>query len=479
MPRGGRGLALGYLPINLLQAVVAIVAVWVLTRILDPEQYGLYAMAFAGIQMANGLAFGWLHGGLLRFYAPAAKAGELETHLATGHAAYAMIAGTIVLVCAVAIPAFAPSDGRPLLWGALAALTARGLMTMNLDLHRAACRPGRYSILDGVHVILALALGTGLALAGAGIAAEIMWGLALASCACALADMAATSKSWLRFRPSRGHLRRLAAYGLPLSLAGVLGLVVTMSDRLIIGWVLGAEAAGPYAVAFALAERPIGIVFGWLGMAFLPAAVATLEHDGHAAAQAVLRQGFESFLMVGLPTALGVAMVAEPLAAVLAGPAFREQVAEIIPWIAAASFFNGLMMHYAAHAFLLGKRTGALGPTIAAAAALSVALNFLLLPVLGVKGAAIAALIANALGLWLRLILARRVFAVTLPPGPILRSAAAAAVMAASVYAFGPGGTWTDLALAIAIGIVTYALAALALDLGGSRREILARFRRD
>lgn len=477
-PQSERGLAIGYLPINLLQAVVAIAAVWVLTRILDPQQYGLYAMAFAGIQMAQGLAFGWLNGGLLRFYAPAKKEGRLDLHLATGYGAFALLAGLIAIAAAIAIPTLAPLDARPLLWAALAALIARSLMLMNLDLHRASCRPGRYSALDGLQLILGLGLGAGLAFAGAGLAAEIVWGLALANGACALADMAASRRSWVGARVSWAHVRLLATYGLPLSLATLLGLVVTLSDRLIIGWILGPDSAGPYAVAFALAERPVGIVFGWLGMAFLPAAIAALERDGPASAQAVLRQGFDSFMMLGIPAAMGVAMIAEPLAAVLAGPAFRHQVAEIIPWIAAASFLNGLMVHFAAHAFLLGGRTSPLSATIAVAALLSIGFNLVLLPVLGVKGAAISALIANGLGLWLRLAWARRVFAVPLPLGPVLRSAAASLIMAMTVYALDASGTWSGLVLAIVVGAAVYGLAGLALDVGGSRRIVFSRVNR-
>lgn len=463
--------SIGYLPINLAQAVFAFGGVAILTRLLDPAEYGLYAIAIAGLQMGQGVLFAWLHAGTLRFYEPAATAGRLDRHLSTAYAAFAVILVAMAAIMAGAVAGIeALARSADIAWVALAALLARSLLLISLETHRARHRPLRYSALDGAQMALALGLGVGfihfLGLDGLGV----LLGLALANLLCALADLPAMARLAGAFRPSTRELKRFAAFGLPLSLSILLGTVIASSDRLLIGWLLGAEAAGTYAVAYAVADRPMGILAAWLGMSFLPAAIAAMERQGRDAAGSVVGGSVEIYSFVALPAGVGLMLVAEPLCAVLAGAEFREDATRIVPWIAAAGILHGLMMHSASHPFLLAGRTRGLVSTMVVAAAINVGLNLLLLPSLGVIAAAYSTVAAYALGLAVRTVLARRFFTVPLPWAGLTRIAAATAAMAAIIGAVPDSGEpLARLTALVGVGMASYASLALAFDLCGSR----------
>jgi len=63
---------------------------------------------------------------------------------------------------------------------------------------------------------------------------------------------------------------------------------------------------------------------------------------------------------LALPAAVGLALVARPLAEVMVGPALRVGAARVTPWIAASALFSGLTVYYLNPAFTLARRTGLL-----------------------------------------------------------------------------------------------------------------------
>ena len=77
--------------------------------------------------------------------------------------------------------------------------------------------------------------------------------------------------------------------------------------------------------------------------------------------------------------ALGLALVATPLAAVMVGDEFRAATTHIVPWVAVAGLLNGIMSHYTAHAFLITQHTRLLMLTTGLAALANVLLNLLLM----------------------------------------------------------------------------------------------------
>ncbi len=478
---------LKYLPVNLIQALSSIVMVVVFTRVLDPAGFGRYVLAMAAIQVGMGLGFYWLQGGSVRFYAAHGTGPDRARFSGTIWSA-ALAIGIVVGCAAVALGAL-PGLAAP--WHLMLPLTGitmvvRAWAMICLELHRAAREPGWYSALECTQFIVSIALGTVLAarpdIAELGpLLAQIVGNLIIL--------VVALPRLLARLglaRPSRAIAVEMWTYGQPLALAFALTLGLSVGDRFVIAWLLDEAAVGIYGVAASLAERPLAIIFAWIGMAVTPVLYQiTHEHQGARAKEVATRtmaHNFELLTAVALPAAAGIMLLAGPIAAVMAGAAFSPHVAALMPWIALAALFQGLMAHYVAHPFHIMRRTRALLWTGLMLVPVSVGLNLLLIPLVGLPGVALAALIAALLAIAVRLRLARAMLPVPLPVQPVLRAAAATLAMACAVVVVQPGlAPLADLLLRIATGGVVYAVAAYALNVADLRvrlRPYLPRPRR-
>jgi N-acetylglucosaminyldiphosphoundecaprenol N-acetyl-beta-D-mannosaminyltransferase len=253
--------------------------------------------------------------------------------------------------------------------------------------------------------------------------------------------------------------------------------VITYGDRLFLERLAGPDAVAVYAVAFGMVDRPVTLLFMAVTLAAFPLAVDRLERQGPAAAREQLLHNATALLALAVPAAVGLACVAEPLAAVVVGPDYRAGVAAILPWIAALALIQGLMAHYFGHAFHLANRTDLFVRLLAPAAVASLVLNPLLIPVWGLAGSLTAAFAAQGTALVLTAATARRVFPIGFPVAQALRVALAAAVMALAIEAAALPPTLSGLVLAILLGAGVYGAAVLLLDVAGIGTALLARLR--
>ena len=58
----------GYLPANILQGIIGFATLMVFTRVLTPEAYGQYALAFGLSSLVYTLVFTWMEAAMARFY---------------------------------------------------------------------------------------------------------------------------------------------------------------------------------------------------------------------------------------------------------------------------------------------------------------------------------------------------------------------------------------------------------------------------
>lgn len=461
----------GYLPVNIIQAVAAMALVAVFSRLLTTEEYGRYAVAFAATQLAQGLIFYWLHASVARFHEAARRDGRLAEHLSTTYVALAVLSLASIALSVVAFALWPTHTG--LVAAAVAALVTRSAMTVGLETHRAARDPRRYSYLEATQHFLSISVGVLLVAAMGLREAAPLIGIAVANALCLLIDLPAMARMAGSFAPRRDTLDQFARYGVAASVSMLLAIALVTVDRFVIGWLIGDAAIGLYAVAFALADRPLSIIFGWIGMSVMPVAVMAMERGGAAEARAVMVRNSKILLFLTLPAATGLAMIAEPMAALLAGPEFQGTAAQLVPWLALAGVLHGFANHFAAHPFLLLKRTDLLARTMALACVAMLVLNIALLPVIGLAGAVVASVGAHLVVLVARLVWASRIGL----PAPIDLPTAAKALAACVVMALvidavpHPSGALA-LAVLIPVGAVSYAAAALVLDVAGCRTMI-------
>jgi O-antigen/teichoic acid export membrane protein len=460
---------LGYLPVNVVQGLVGLFSIVVFTRVLSPQDYGIYALSFSAMSLAQTGLFVWLEAAMARFYVREDEAGQLPAHFATIYRGFAVLA---VGFPALAIAALwfwpMPMPLKLAVGAGLATIPIRSLLKLSQERRRAAGDVRGAALLDMIQTA-----------GGFGIGALLAWmGFGGASPLVGIAAVAAVLLIWVlpsdlarvrggRFEPERARL--YASYGLPVALSLILSLTLANTDRFLIAGFLNVTSVGVYQAGYSLANRTLDVMFIWLGMAGGPAAIAALERGGKQALNDIAREQSAFMIALTLPAAVGVAMTARPLADIMVGQGLRAGAAQVTPWIAAAAFFAGINTHYFHTAFTLARRTKRLLVVIAIPAVLNLVLNLVLIPRFGLLGALWATLISYLLGVVVSVSLGRAVLPLPIPWGTLARTAAAAAAMASVIRLLPSPGGIVELASKAVVGGAVYAALAFALDICGAR----------
>ena len=461
---------LGYLPVNIVQGLVGLLSIVIFTRILSPAQYGVYALAFSAMSLSQTALFTWLESSMARFYVREAEAGRLAGHFATLYRCYAALALGFPIVAIFAVWFWPMPDAlRFAIIAGLVTTPIRSLVKLSQERRRAAGDVSGAALLDVVQTAAGFAAGAGLAWLGLGGSAPLL-GTGIVSGVLliwVLPTDLQLARGGGRFEPARA--RMYAAYGLPVALSLILALVLATTDRFLIAAYLDETSVGVYHAGYSLASRTLDVVFIWLGMAGGPAAIAALERGGSDALHDVAREQAAFMVALTLPAAVGLALVAKPLAEIMIGPGLRDGAAQVTPWIAASAFFAGVNTYYLHTAFTLARRTGRLLVAIGVPAGLNLALNVALVPRFGLQGALWATLASYMVGVAVSYTLGRRSLALPIPWGMLGRALVAAAGMALAVSALPARGGIIELAAKASLGLVVYAALGYALDICGAR----------
>jgi O-antigen/teichoic acid export membrane protein len=467
-----RGL-IGYLPVNIVQAVAGFGAIVVFTRLLPPDQYGAYALGFSVMSLVHTCLFSWIEASLARFYAAEpGEAGRADL-FATLYRSYAVVALALPVVAGAILFALPVPTGLKLALAAgLVSIVSRSLLKLAQERRRSSGAVGGYAWIDmawnggafGLGALLAV-IGWGGAgpLAGGGIAAAVLLIFALPS----------------ELRTARGgHFQRARlatylAYGLPISLSLVMSLALATTDRFVLAAYLNEAAVGAYHAGYSLSNRTLDVLFIWLGMAGGPAAIAALERGGIEALNRTAMDQARLMALIAIPAAAGLALVAQPLVHLMVGPGLAAESAQVTPWIALGALFSGTTTYYFHTAFTLGRRTKLLLAAMTIPVSANLILVLALVPHYGLKGAMWATAASYGLGLIASAVIGRRAIALPIPWGTLTRVIAATGAMALAVLAIPAFGGIGELMVKSGVGAVVYALAVLALDAGGARGRVV------
>lgn len=462
----------GYLPANIVQGLVGFLAIILFTRLLSPEDFGRYALAFSAMTLAHVAVFSWLEAAMARFWA-AQTPGAVQGHFASLYRTAFTLSAVFLVVAGLAIWLL-PIDPlfRLALAVGLAGAPPRCLVKLAQERFRAEGEVSKSARLDIAVTAGGLAIGVGFALAGAGATAPLL-GLGLAPLAALPFVLPGELRQARGGAYEAGRVRDYAKYGYPIAASLALTVVLSSTDRFVLDAWLGEAAVGAYHASYSIANRTLDVLFLWLGTAGQPALVMALERGGIDRLRIAAREQLSTFLLIGLPAAAGVALVARPLSEVLIGEELRTAAASVTPWIALSALLFGLTAYYFGQAFTLGKKTRRLLLAMAVPAGMNVILNLILVPRFGLMGAAWATAASFGLGMLATLLIGRRVVALPIPWENLARCAVATAIMALVVSRLPAFGGLVELLFDAGVGAVVYATAALTLNAAGVRTVAL------
>lgn len=471
-----RGVA-GYLPANIIQGVIGFAAIIAYTRLLSPEDFGRYALAFSVMTLAHVVTFSWLEAAMARFWAAQKTPEEMAHHFASLYRTTLIL--TLIFVPLVILGTWLwpmPDAYRLPISIALIGIPVRCFAKLAQERYRAAGEVAKAASLDIWITLSGFAVGVAAAFSGMGGASPLL-GLLIAPL---FALPFILPGEWRQTKG--GHiqsqrLNRYALYGYPIAASLGLAIVLSSTDRFLLAWFLDDAAVGAYHAGYSIANRTLDVMFIWLGAAGTPALVMALERGGHDDLQAAAKEQASTLLLIGMPAAIGLALVARPLAEFMIGENLRHAAAQVTPWIALSALLSGMTVYYFHQAFTLGRRTGWLLAAMTIPALSNVGLNLILIPRFGVQGAAWATAASFAIGLVASALLGRRVLTLPIPWRTVATCALCCAIMALALWPLPAIGGLPEVILDASVGAVIYGLFAFLFDAGDVRTQ-LKRLRR-
>lgn len=461
-----------YVAAKVVPGLLGMAATALLTRLLDPVQYGLYGLALVVMTFGASMGFEWIGVSFLRFYQarrddPLIVSTILQLFLA--------MVGITFLVAGLAWGAGAvPPREAPVIAAGVVLMWAFAWFELMAKLEVGDFRPLRY---------FAMNMGrAAFALAGAGLAAWLTRSPAGTAIGTAIGTGAGAVLGGFRgWRLGRRYFdptlaRAVLAFGLPLAASLAMGGVINSGTRALVEVLDSPAGLGLYTAAFMLVQNTLAVVAAGIAAAGYSLAVRAVESgDAQAGRRQLLANG-SLLLAVMAPAALGMALTAHGIATTLVGPRYVDAVARLTPWMAAGTFFATMRMHLLDHAFQLGHKPHLQIWVTTAAAALAIGLSVWLIPLLGPIGAAIALTAAMAFSCVHAYIAGLWAYPIPLPLAAAAKIGIGCVVMSALVLLIPGYGALVFLAQ-VTIGGLGYAVLAISTDLLGLRGPMLAALR--
>ena len=457
-----------YILARLLPGLFSLATTAALTRLLDPNEYGLYGLALVIMMFGSTLGFDWLGLAFLRFYQDrrqdprfgatfmsifvalvAISAGGLSLALLFGlvppHLVSAAVIGLVMvwtfawfeLVCRIAVAEFQP------------------LQYLRMNLGRS------FLIFVGAAAAAWLtrnALSTAAATA-VGMFLGVFFG-----------NVPIPRPSLRLF--DRHLSREVLAFGIPMAASMAIGALAESGTRFILVDIESARGLGLFTAAAALVQNTLGVMGTGISSAGYSLVLRDVVRDDHVAAQRQLLVNGTLLLAVLAPASLGIALTGNSIATSLVGSKFVSGVAPLMPWMALCSFLSGMVACYFDQAFQLGKKPHLKIWSAGITGLVSIGLCLFLIPIYGAMGAAIAMSAAAAVSNVYSILIGQYAYKIPLPVAGGVRVAICCAVMTLAVVGL-PNSGWTGLILRAGFGAVAYALAAIALNLLDCRDHII------
>jgi O-antigen/teichoic acid export membrane protein len=304
--------------------LLAFVTLVVLARLVDPRAFGLVALASIVLQVLSKLQGAGLWAALVH------RRHDLERAAASALVAIPAMSVAVYAMCFVLAPLYARAVGELALTDVLRVLAvflvvqSFGIVPSAL-IERAVDYRARL-VVDIAGGVTHLAVAVALAALGFGV-----WSLVAGVIAAAVVEMPLL---WLLapFRPSpRGAswrtLRELSSYGRPVAGARMANIVTALLDTTLVGRLLGATAAGFYAVGLRLASFPNTVVGYVVGRAMFPV-YSSAEGRLDTIRELYVRQ-LQRVTLLAVPLSVAVAILAEPLVLGLLGERWSEAIGPV------------------------------------------------------------------------------------------------------------------------------------------------------
>lgn len=190
-------------------------------------------------------------------------------------------------------------------------------------------------------------------------------------------------------------LKESIKYGMPLIAFEFGSIILAYADRFLIQYYLGSNAVGFYSAGYNFTKQISFIFILPLGLALSPIYMNIWANKGEKEVKIFLNKALNYYLLLAIPIIFGLSAMCKEVISFIASAKYADSYL-VIPFIIA-----GLMIYGTYHIFAAGiyiyKKTFLLSVLIFVAGSLNIVMNIIFIPIWGIKGVAVATLLAYLL----------------------------------------------------------------------------------
>ena len=458
-----------YILAKAIPALAAFVALSLYTHLLSPEEYGLYTLIFTAAIFTHNTVFNWISMATMRFWS--SKHYSHETFISSVAIAYSRVLFFMLIPLLISLIIYWDTEAKVWIFSGFILTVTLAFFTIAQTLFSAQIQPKKYALLTISTSLSTLSIGAFLAYSGYG-AIGIISGMAIGFVG---SSFFMSLHNWKKFNKKsydKALFKRLLIYGLPLASAAILEEFTKSADRFMLAALQDKAQAGLYAVGYDLSGNSIFMLMTAINLAAYPVIIKLLEEEGKQAAYEYFNKYTVLLLGIAIPAVMGLILVGSNLVYLVIGAEYQQTVTLLLPWITIALFLLGLQVFYFDLAFQLGDYTIGIVKIGIFIAVANLVLNYWLIPLMGIQGAAIATISSFALGSVLSFIFGRQYFALPFPVVEFAKIVLATLLMGLSLWGLKDLQGWGWLLLQLFVGTISYALGVILLNIMDIRSSL-------
>jgi O-antigen/teichoic acid export membrane protein len=379
---------------NILIALSSLIILPILTKNLSIQEYGIWIQINVTILLISNLVALGLPYAMVRFLA----AIKIKSEVQEGF--YSIMSITLIsaLILSFILFIFSQQIGKILFNGdTLVAVILpliviiASLNNLFLSYFRTFQQMKKYSLILFIQSYLNVALVSYFAISGYGVLGVVI-GLLIAYITVFLI-MYFFILLDIGFKiPKFTHAKEYLSFSLPTVPSNLSYWIVDSSDRYIIGILLGTAFVGYYSPGYTLGYT---ITMLLVPFSTLLPSVLTKYYDENKMenVKTVLTYSLKYFLIIASPSVVGISLLSKPILMILTTPDIAINGYLVTPFVAISALLSGIYGIYVL-VIILKKKTKLIGIVWIIAAVLNILFNILLIPYLGIIGAALVTLIA-------------------------------------------------------------------------------------
>jgi len=438
----------------------------IITRAFGADGYGIWSQAMLTASLLMPLVTFNLSASVVRFIGAETDSERRASQLAAVVLIVA-VGGIVVfaLGCSVAGGVsrlmFGTSDYSWVVFAFLFMFLVRGVYAVALAGLQSLSRFALHAVVSTSQIILDIGAVVWIALASGGSLFASILGIAGVDALLTTAMLVALMRAGSLRLPVRWKgMSRFLRYSLPLIPATSLFWVVNSSDRYVIVHVVGLGDTGAYSAAYQLC-RLLALVSQPIVFVLLPLVAGLWENGHRERVRQILSLARRAFYLAAIPATAGLLLVGPEALRILGA----SHVTVAFPVLALLILGGLLVGLYSIEVLViyLHEETWLLAAILGLLAAFNLGANLLLVPRIGMLGAAASTAVTYALQWVVVRVLAQRRLPIPIGLSTLWRAMAATAIMAFSVWAIPlPSGALAVLAKT-GVGLVAYSLTLVVL----------------